>query len=143
MTATTPIAIDESASLFAAMVKTTFPLAVVRWAGKDTGAPPEAAKAWFRWSMQHTEGRQASLACVDGVRRWRRNGLITVQCFAPLDKGGITTAQRMAEAVRDVYQGASTPSGVWYRRATTQEVGQDTAWYQVNTTAMFTYDEVR
>lgn len=93
--------------------------------------------------MQHTESAQASLSCEHGERRWRRNGMIFVQCFAPLDKGGATLAQRMAESARAVYEGTSTPSGVWFRDASTMEVGMDRAWFQVNAFAQFTYDDVR
>ena len=93
--------------------------------------------------MQHTDGGQASLSCEHGKRRWRREGFVIVQCFAPLDAGGITLAQRMAESVRDAYQGQATPGGVWFRRATTQEAGPDSAWFQVNAVIQFTYDEVR
>lgn len=136
-------AVDESAALFNTEVVPLFPLAEVRWAGKEKNTPPDSTKSWFRWTMQHTEGGQASLSCEHGERRWRRNGLIIVQCFGLLDKGGLTLAQRMAESVRDAYQGSATPSGVWFRNATTQEVGQDSAWYQVNATIQFTYDDVR
>ena len=140
---TTQQAIDECGAVFLNMARTSFPTAETRWAGKEKNDPPNALQEWFRWTMQHTEGGQASLSCEHGERRWRRNGLIIVQCFGPLDKGGMTLAQRMAESVRDAYQGVATPGGVWFRNATTQEVGHDDAWYQVNAVIQFTYDEVR
>lgn len=143
MTTTTPVAIDECAAIMNTMAASLYPTAALRWTGKQVNTPPAADTSWFRWTMQHTEGGQASLSCEHGERRWRRNGLIIVQCFAPLDKGGLTLAQRMAESVRDAYQGMDTPGGVWFRNATTQEVGIDDAWYQVNAVIQFTYDEVR
>lgn len=136
-------AIDECADLFHAMAATLFPDAEIRWAGVEKKSPPGALQSWFRWTMQHTEGGQASLSCEHGERRWRRNGLIIVQCFGSLEKGSLTLAQRMAESVRDAYQGTATPSGVWFRSATTQEIGHDTSWYQVNAIIQFTYDDVR
>lgn len=142
MTTTTPIAIDECATLMQDVVL-LYPDAETLWAGMEKKDPPAVDKSWFRWTMQHTEGGQASLSCEHGERRWRRNGLIIVQCFAPLDQGGLTLAQRMAESVRDAYQGKATPGGVWFRNATTQEVGVDDGWYHVNAIIQFTYDEVR
>jgi hypothetical protein len=140
---TTAEAIDECGAIMHVMASSEYATTDVRWNGKESNEPPLASSAWFRWSMLHTGGEQASLSCEGGKRRWRRDGLIIVQCFAPLDKGGLTLAQRMAESVRDAYQGSSTPSGVWFRNATTQEVGIDKAWYQVNAVIQFTYDEVR
>lgn len=136
-------AIDECAALFRDAAVAAFPTAQLRWTGVEDNNPPATDASWFRWTMQHTGGEQGSLSCEHGERRWRRNGLIIVQCFAPLDKGGITLAQRMAESVRDAYQGTATPSGVWFRNATTQEIGFDVAWYQVNAIIQFTYDDVR
>lgn len=69
--------------------------------------------------------------------------MIFVQCFGLLDKGGRTLAQRMAESARDAYQGIRTPGGVWFRNATTREIGNDRAWYNVNAVIQFQYDEVK
>ena len=142
MTATTPIAIDECAAIMV-QAALAHPTAVVRWTGKEDNNPPEARVPWFRYTMTHTDGGQASLAGDQGARRWGRVGLIIVQCFAPMDQGGMTLAQRMAESVRDAYQGQATPSGVWFRNVTTNEIGRDGPWYQVNAVIHFTYDEVR
>src|SRR3546814_4130328 len=38
-------------------------------------------------TLFRSTGNQASLAGVDGVRRWNRTGFISVQCFAPLARG--------------------------------------------------------
>lgn len=136
-------AIDECAALFRDKAAVLHPSAEVRWTGVEEHAPPGAEVSWFRWTMQHGDSEQASLSCEHGERRWRREGIIIVQCFGAMDHGGLTLARRMAESVRDAYQGAATPSGVWFRRVTTQEIGIDASWYQVNAIAQFTYDEVR
>jgi len=49
----------------------------------------------------------------------------------------------MAESARDAYQGIRTPGGVWFRNATTREIGNDRAWYNVNAVIQFQYDEVK
>lgn len=143
MTTTTANAIDECAAIFAAAALAAHPTAEIRWDGKESNLPPPADKSWFRWSMQHSQSGQATLSCEHGERRWRREGLIIVQCFGLLDKGGLTLAQRMAESVRDAYEGAATPGGVWFRNVTTQEVRPDGLYYQVNAIAQFNYDTVR
>lgn len=143
MTCTSQQAERESVTVFKQAVDAAFATAEKRYDGMESNNPPPSDKSWFRWTFQHTDGGQGSLANHNGKRRWRRSGLIIVQCFGLLDNGGKTFAQRMAEAVRDAYQGADTPSGVWFRRATTGEVGIDGPHYQVNATIEFNYDEVR
>jgi hypothetical protein len=142
MSTTTPIAIDEAAAIMLAAAS-AYPAAEIRWHGRESNTPPAADATWYRWSMQHTDGYQASLSCEEGQRRWRREGFIAVQCFAPLDGGGLTLAQRMAEVIRDAYQGLATASGMWFRNATTQEVGPDGPHYQVNVIVRFEYDEIK
>ena len=142
MTTTSENAIDECAAIMTALAAARYPLAEVRWRGKEKGSTP-TDKDWFRWTMQHADGYQASLSNQHGERRWRREGFIIVQCFSLLNNGGLYGAQRMAESVRDAYQGSSTPGGVWFRNATTQEVGEDRHHFQVNAIVNFNYDEVR
>lgn len=133
----------ECVTIFTAAVNPVWPNAEQRYDGREVNSSPRPNISWFRWTFMHTDGGQASLANHDGKRRWRREGLIIVQCFGALDFGGKTLAQRMAESVRDAYQGQSTPGGVWFRNATTGEVGIDGPHYQVNAIIQFNYDEVR
>lgn len=142
MTTTTANAIDECAVIMANMAAAVYAQAVVRYRGKEAGDTP-TDKDWFRWTMQHADGYQATLSNQHGERRWRREGFIIVQCFGLLSGGGMQIAQRMAESVRDAYQGRSTPGGVWFRNARTQEVGTDRHHFQVNAIVNFNYDEVR
>jgi hypothetical protein len=143
MTCTSQEAERESLTIFKTMADATWPGYQQRYDGNESNTPPPSDASWFRWTFQHTDGGQASLANHDGKRRWRREGLLIVQCFGCLDLGGKTRAQRMAESARDAYQGQATPGGVWFRNATTGEVGIDGPHYQVNATIQFNYDEVR
>lgn len=142
MTTTSENAINECGAVFKALADTSWPQAEQRYVGNEKNNPPQD-KDWFRWNMQHTDGGQSSLSNDNGKRRWRREGLILVQCFGLLDKGGLTRGRRMAESVRDAYQGIATPGGVWFRNATVQEIAQDGRHYQVNAIIQFHYDEVR
>ena len=143
MTVTSQQAERECVTVFKTMADAAWASMEQRYDGNESNNPPPSDASWFRWTFQHTDGGQGSLANHEGKRRWRREGLIIVQCFGLLDAGGKTLAQRMAESVRDAYQGIATPSGVWFRRATTGEVGIDGPHYQVNATIQFNYDEVR
>lgn len=143
MTATSQQAEREAVAIFKALADSQWMDVDQRYEGIESNLPPPADRSWFRWTFQHTNGSQASLSCEHGERRWRREGLLMVQCFGLLDKGGKTKAQRMAESVRDAYQGIATQSGVWFRNASTMEVGIDGPHYLVNAIANFEYDEVR
>ena len=139
MTCTSQQAERECLDLFTPL---TFVNADKRYEGNEQNEPP-SNKAFLNWTMQHTDGLQGSLADYNGKRRWRREGLIIVQCFALLSDGSKSQAQRMAESVRDAYQGKATPGGVWFRNATANAVGRDGLHYQANAIIQFTYDEVR
>jgi len=143
MTCTSQQAERECATIFIDAATLLWPAAQQRFDGVQVNSPPPSNASWFRWTFQHSEGMQASLANTDGQRRWRREGQIIVQCFGLLDHGGKTLAQRMAETIRDAYQGSSTQSGVWFRNATHREVGIDGPHYQANASIQFSYDEMR
>lgn len=110
---------------------------------KDTDQATQN-ESWVRLQFQHVTGSQASLAGVDGVRRWNRTGLVTAQCFAPLAGGdAVNAATRLACVVRDALQGKQTDDCVWFRNPRIAEVGVDKDWYNVNAYINFDYDELR
>lgn len=142
MTTTTANARDEMMAIIAAILP-ALPGVVVKWQGVDTLDPPSQDTDWMRVDIGHEAGGQASLSGpVNGATRWGQDGLITVQCFGRMSAGGITKAMEMACAVRDAFRGRATAGGVWFKRQTIREVGQDKGWYQVNATIIFDYDEV-
>lgn len=147
MTANAAIVRDESFTMIRAAVLAWDPSVKMLWEG--VGAKlPGASETWCRASLAHATGRQASLAGVDGVRRWNRTGLITVQCFAPImpvggGLDGVQRATQLACVVRDALQGKSTPSCVWFRRPRIAEIGEDQSWFNVNAYIDFDYDELR
>lgn len=143
MTADALTARDDVMALLAPAIAALGGDVVVRWQGVGSNEPPEGDKRWLRVTMNHTDGRQASLAGATPVKRWNRTGLVMVQCFAPLAKGSIKEAIKMATAVQNALQGKATPNCVWFRNAQINEVGPDKFWYQVNMTAIFDYDEAR
>jgi hypothetical protein len=133
---------DQVNGLIAAVVlppyKTVWEGKVVKEADK-----PTASDSWIRVGVQHVEGRQASLAGADGRRRWRRNGFVFVQAFAPLRTTSVKGATTLACLARDALQGNSTLDCAWFRNARIAEVGESLDWFQVNATIDFEYDEVK
>lgn len=116
-----------------------FPQLVVRWDTVVNWATPDATKQWAWPHVQHVNSQQASLSCEHGLRRWRREGILTVQCF------GLTydKAEDIATALRNEFEGTATPSDVWFRNATANEVGPDSSWYRFDFQVAFQYDQVR
>jgi hypothetical protein len=121
------------------------PNAKIFYDGKlyTTAQQPKQTDSWVRFSFQHFTGRQASLAGLDGARRWNRTGLLTAQCFAPLvDGDAVNQATKLASLVRDGLQGKQTDKCVWFRNLRIAEIGVDKDWYNVNSYATFDYDEI-
>lgn len=107
-----------------------------------TETPPSRVGSWARARVQHTTGRQASLAGASGTKRWERGGFLIVQLFTPaLD--GQNLADSLGSIILGAFEGYSSPSGVWFRNPRMNEVGKDGAWYQTNLFVDFQYDEVK
>ena len=134
---------DESFELIRDAVVAYDPTVKMYWQGVPANTQPASNDVWLRVSLQHVTGRQSSLAGEDGVRRWNRTGFISVQCFAPLARGSVQAATKLACVVRDALQGKQTASCVWFRNPRINEVGEDKDWFNVNATIDFDYDELR
>jgi hypothetical protein len=133
---------DEMSTLFndawEASAYAAFP---VMW--DDVGEPVGAARSpWARFSVRHADGGQATLASIGGVRRWRREGTIFVQLFAPANEG-LSRLDEMAIVAMRAFEGKTTAGGVWFRDVRLREVGVDGNWQQFNVLADFEYDEIR
>lgn len=141
-------ATDETLGLFKAAWEANAPAATggaapdVQWPGVAY-APPDVHAPFARVSIREGTGRQATFGTV-GARRFTRPGIVTVQVFAPLSNGQhFSLAQKLAIIARNAYEGVGTASGILYRNARVRDVGPSTAWYQLNVTVEFEYDEQR
>lgn len=113
----------------------------VRYDGVGEQGPPDGEEPWARVTIRHAGGFQATLLGDAQVTRFRRDGIITVQVFFPLSRGGLSNARSLAGVAKSAYEGQATASGVWFRNVRIQEVGPDGPWYNVNMLADFEYDE--
>ncbi len=98
--------------------------------------------SWARVIIQHGPGGQTGLTNHDGVRRYTKTGLLTIQLFEP-STDGLQLADSVSDAFETEISPASTSIGVWFRNVRSNEVGNDGPWFQTNVIAEFTYDHVR
>ena len=99
--------------------------------------------SWARVTVRHLDGYQATLAGAVGVRRFRHEGVVTVQIFTPFSDG-LVESDALAEIAKNAFEGeVTTPGRVIFRRVRLNEVGQTGQWFQVNVLANFEYDEIR
>lgn len=144
MTATYTQARNEVFQIVKDVAAVVAPGIRIDWDGKENNTPPPQDAEWLAVRLRHTGSGQGSLSCEHGQRRWRRDGMLHVQCFAPLSAGGLERAMEIACAIRDAIQvSKGTPSGVWFREPVAKEIGPDRNWYNANTSARITYDEVK
>lgn len=136
---------DEMLALVKAVTDTVADLLVVWDDAKslppDPATPGARSLTWVRVSVQHLLSEQAALAGADSQRRYERRGLITMQVFTPTGDG-LATNDALATQLQEALQGVSSPSGIWFRNARANEVGQSGPWFQTNVLADFEYDSI-
>jgi len=108
----------------------------IAWPDVPSSIP--SGEPWVRPTIHHATGRQATLAGENGIRRWKRAGLMTIQCFTPVGDG-YATSDTLVETMVSYFEGLRN-SQMWYRNIRSMEVGKDGASVQVNVMAEFEYD---
>lgn len=131
-------AIDAIGKVFADAWNTTGGRAV--YDDLPGSVPKDDDTLWARLTIRHGPGGQASLAGDSGQRRWRAEGTVTVQVFAPMGDGA-QASRNAAHVVMNAFRDAKLP--VWFRNARMNEVGASGAFFQINVLTTFSYDEVR
>lgn len=91
---------------------------------------------WARITVRHEVGENDAI----GNRLFLRQGTVTVQLFTRFGTG-LTNADLASKVVLDAFQGKASPSGVWFRNARMNEIGQDGEWFQTNILVDFEYTE--
>lgn len=133
MSLTVEQARDEMTALFATAWS---PRAVV-WDGV-AGKPPTTRAPWARFTIRHADGGSAAI----GNRRFRREGTIFIQLYAPVGDG-LSALDPLTKIAMDAYEGQSTAGGAWFRDVRSREIGPDGDWYQVNVLVDFEYHEIK
>lgn len=149
---TTTEARDEILGLFKAAWDANTPainggsVVEVRWQGVDAGTPPAADEPFARITIKHGPSGQTTFGAV-GARRFTRFGIVTVQIFDPVSKGGgLVFLDQASNIAKNAFEGVGTASGIWFRDVTIKEIDHSNKygpWQQFNVLADFQYDEVR
>jgi len=110
----------------------------------DLGEPqiPKTELPWCRVTIKHNQGEQETLGSPMGGRLFYRDGLLTVQIFAPRGQG-LTVGYDLAKVAADAFEGQASANGVWFRTVRLREVGPDGNWFQINVIAEFQYSEAK
>lgn len=108
---------------------------------KQIPAQQDPAATWARVLVRHLDANQATLSDQSGKRRYTRTGLVTIQLFTPLGDG-LVGDDTIIEQLLGIFQGVSTPNGVWFRKPRPNEVGNDGPHFHTNVLADFEYDFV-
>lgn len=111
------------------------------WPDK-VGEKPPTRSPWARTTLRHTDGGQSTLANHQGLQRFRRDGILTVQIFTPVGEG-TERSYDLAKVISDALEGTTTAKGVWFRNVRLKEIGSDTPWFQVNINSDFYYEELK
>lgn len=103
----------------------------------------EGNEPWQRFDLKFAEGNQKSMGS-EGNRIFERSGTLTCQVFVPINKRGLESAHDLAKVAADAFEGKVTSGGVRFLGVALQTVGKSKdAWYQVNVSARFEYDEIK
>lgn len=101
-----------------------------------------ANTAWARVTVQHASGEQATLSDHVGNRKFRREGLVTIQVFTQFGQG-LRKADVLGKIAADAFEGKATQNQIWFRDVTVNEIGQSGDWFQTNVLVSFIYDEIK
>lgn len=115
---------------------------LVEWEGVEKLNPPPTNAPWARATVVHSEGNQRTLGGIGG-RRFGRSGNVFIQVFAPRGQGQGLLDRLCAVAV-SAFEGKKTPSGVWFRAVSVNEIPQsgNNPWVSANVVAEFNYDKI-
>ena len=102
---------------------------------------PSPPSIWARFNVKHFNAYQSSIGD-PGANKFRRQGMVTVQIFAP-EKGATQDAVAKGDEVVSLFEGKTRFEGVIFSNVRMTEVGPDgMGWYQVNVKIDFEYDDL-
>lgn len=108
--------------------------------GDKPGEDAATGKAlpFMRLDMLTVESPQTTLS----RRRYRTEGLVTVQHFTPFGDGN-ALGDSYSEVILGILRGhVGSTGGFWFLDIVAQEIGVDGPWFQTNVQATFRYQEV-
>lgn len=102
--------------------------------------PPDSGP-WARLTIAHIDGGQRSLVSENRAALYEGVGIITVQCFCPIN-AHIAGAYNAAQAIVDAFSGLRGREIV-FRHPRIKEASANGGFHQVNAIVNFEYSDVR
>lgn len=114
----------------------------ILWEGRPS-QPPSTDIPYVRFTMTPTIANQSSFTPGE-EKVWLNQGIISVQSFAPIEwADAYEFSNYMGIMAKRVYQGKSSPNGMWFRNCRTNRIGPSGGWYQFNTIIEYQFNEQR
>jgi hypothetical protein len=110
----------------------------IQWT--DVASDPLTADQWLRVTIQHTDGGQTTLRGDTGQRKFRSEGVITVQVFTRQGTG-LSNAYDLATTVKHALEDLHGSTRL--QRVRLQEAVPRNGFSQINVLSDFEYDDVR
>ena len=99
------------------------------------------AAAWARIRIRHEQGEQVTLG-PPAQKRFNKTGTVIVSIFTPVSTSLDTSkAEALGILAKSAFEGKATPSQVWFRDVSINEIGVEESWFQVDVIATFNYDD--
>lgn len=115
----------------------------VYWHGKVEVTKPPGDRHFVRVSVQTVSERQATLAYAGGTKRYRTDGLVLVQLFAPINSAPAwRQCQRLAVLAKNAYRGQTASGNIWFRNVRINELLPEVAYHRINVVAEYEFDEI-
>jgi hypothetical protein len=106
----------------------------------ETFDSTELNEPWVRVSVNNTDANQETLG-PKGLRKYRREGTIYIQCF-DLSNNGLKTLDEIAANARGIFEG-ETFDGVYVDDSVIRESGPDGRWFMVVVSCFFHYNQTK
>lgn len=100
-----------------------------------------SSSPWIRLTVRNRISNQETLGKKTN-RKFLRSGSIYGQVFVPINTG-TSEADRIAQKIRDIFEGERIDESVWITNSDVREVGPDGDWYQFLVESFFTYEETK
>lgn len=121
----------------------TPPVPLLLYDDKSKPPTPSNPAPYARITVRHTDRDRVTLSDEVGNRRFRADGIITVQVFS-VSGDGLTSNDVFVNVALDAFEGAKTGEDrVTFRNVRDEEIGEDGPWFQTNVVAEFDYDVVK
>lgn len=116
---------------------------VIRWPGQFEETTPDVTKHWGRVSTQTVSQEKANLSNSPGDNRYRTDGILFLQLFAPLtDPQGFDKMNALAELARNAYRAKQLPGDAFFRNERKRELANDNKFFRCNVIVEYQYDAI-